>query len=163
MINTLIDEMKKVFAADQKRISHSMKVLNYARQIQMTEGGDFFVVQAAAILHDIGIHQAERKYGSSAGKYQQIEGPPIARDILSRNNVSPEAIEHICKIIASHHIAKDIDTLEFKIVWDADRLVNIQEKLADINSKKGWRFINRIFKTRKGREIAKELFIGSDE
>jgi hypothetical protein len=30
MRDRLIDEMKKVFAADERRIKHAMKVLNYA-------------------------------------------------------------------------------------------------------------------------------------
>jgi len=51
----LIEEMKKVFGADQKRIGHALSVLDYARQIQEVEGGDPLIVKAAAILHDIGI------------------------------------------------------------------------------------------------------------
>ena len=48
------------------------------------------VVRAAAVLHDIGIREAERKHGSSAGKYQEVEGPPIARRILEKLSVDPE-------------------------------------------------------------------------
>jgi len=123
----LIDEMKMIFGQDQKRIDHALAVLDYAEKIQAIEGGDPLVVKAAAILHDIGIHQAECKYGSSAGKYQEIEGPIIAREILSKYELDKETVEHICKIIANHHSAKDIDTVEFRCIWDADWLVNIQE------------------------------------
>ena len=45
------------------------------------------MVRAAAILHDIGIHEAERKHGSSSGRLQELEGPPIARAILEASNV----------------------------------------------------------------------------
>jgi putative nucleotidyltransferase with HDIG domain len=92
MRDTLLDEMKKVFAEDQKRIEHALAVLNYAEQIQAVEGGDPLIVRAAAILHDIGIHEAERKYGSSAGKYQEAEGPPIAKEILSKYDIPTEAV-----------------------------------------------------------------------
>ena len=78
MKDKLIQKMKDVFGDDQKRINHALAVLKYAEQIHAVEGGDAAVVTAAAILHDIGIHQAEQKYGSTAGKYQEIEGPPIA-------------------------------------------------------------------------------------
>ena len=123
----LIDEMKMIFGQDQKRIDHALDVLDYAERIQAVEGGDPLVVKTAAILHDIGIHQAECKYGSSAGKFQEIEGPIIARGIFAKYDLGKETVEHICKIIANHHSAKNIDTVEFRCVWDADWLVNIQE------------------------------------
>ncbi len=64
----LIQKMKDVFGDDQKRINHALAVLKYAEQIHAVEGGDETVVTAAAILHDIGIHQAELKYGSTGRK-----------------------------------------------------------------------------------------------
>lgn len=155
----LIDEMKKVFEGDQKRIDHALAVLNYAEQIQVVEGGDPLVVKAAAILHDIGILEAERKYGSSAGKYQETEGPPIAEQILRRYDLDQEAVGHVCKIIANHHSAKDIDTLEFRIVWDADWLVNLPVDYAGASKAELQRIIDKTFKTRKGRQMAMSLFI----
>lgn len=154
----LIGHMAKVFGSDQKRIDHARAVLNYAEQILSAEGGDPLIVKAAAILHDIGIHEAERKYNSSAGKYQEIEGPPIAKEILKKCGLDDTIIEDICKIIANHHSAKDIDTLEFRIVWDADWLVNFPEEYPEKNKEKLPNLIDKIFKTNKGRELAKELF-----
>jgi hypothetical protein len=155
----LIDEMKKVFAGDQTRIDHALAILNYAEQIQAAEGGDPLVVKAAAILHDIGILEAERKYGSSAGKYQEIEGPPIAEQILERCDLDQEAVGHVCKIIASHHSAKDIDTLEFRIVWDADWLVNLPADYAGASEAELQQVIDKTFKTGKGRQMAMNLFV----
>lgn len=159
MRDRLIDEMKKVFETDQKRIEHTLAVLNYAEQIQSAEGGDPLVVKAAAILHDIGILQAEKNYGSSAAKYHQIEGPIIARPILAKYELDKETIEHICKIIADHHSAKNIDTLEFRIVWDADWLVNLQKPVPETDREKLKDIIDKTFKTHKGRQLAVDLFI----
>jgi len=159
MREKLIREMMNVFGADQRRIDHALAVLNYAEQIQTAEGGDPLVVKAAAILHDIGIHEAEHKYDSSAGKYQEIEGPPIARKILDKYDLDETLIGHICKIIANHHSAKDIDTLEFRIVWDADRLVNIPEEFPDKVREKLQELVGKVFKTHKGRQITVELFL----
>lgn len=161
MRNRFIDEMKKIFAEDQKRIDHALKVLDYAETIQAVEGGDRLVVKAAAILHDIGIRKAEEKYGSSTAKYQEIEGPIIARAVLAKYELDKDAIEHICKIIANHHSAKDIDTLEFRILWDADWLVNLPGTFPDEPQDKLKQIIDRTFKTGKGRQIALELFIGN--
>ncbi|MBW2647840.1 MAG: HD domain-containing protein [Deltaproteobacteria bacterium] len=159
MRDKLIDEMKKVFAGDEKRIKHTLDVLSYAERIQQTEGGDPLIVKAAAILHDIGIHEAERKYNSSAGKYQEIEGPIIAREILARYNLDRETVGHICKIIANHHSARDIDTIEFRIVWDADWLVNIPADFPDKEKDALQKLIDKIFKTQRGHQIAVELFL----
>jgi hypothetical protein len=155
----LIDEMKKVFGTDTKRINHALAVLDYAQKIQIVEGGDPLVVKAAAILHDIGIHSAESKYGSSSGKYQEIEGPPIARSILKIFAIDEQTIEHICKIIANHHSAKNIDTTEFRIIWDADQLVNIHDEFPDATRERLEEIINKVFKTCTGRQIAVEALV----
>jgi putative nucleotidyltransferase with HDIG domain len=159
----LIYEMEKYFAGDEKRIEHAIAVLNYAEQIQAVEGGDPLIVRAAAILHDIGIHEAEQKHGSSAGKYQEIEGPPIAEEILSQYDLSDEVVEHISTIIANHHSAKGIDTMEFRIVWDADWLVNIPADFSDASEERLQEIIDKTFKTREGRRLAGESFIKSEE
>ncbi len=154
----LIGQMKDVFGSDTKRINHALAVLDFAEQIQAKEGGDALIVKAAAILHDIGIRQAERKYNSNAGKYQEIEGPPIALDLLNKHEISTKAIEHICKIIANHHSAKNIDTLEFRIIWDADNIVNLSDDSESFGKEKIKKIIEKRFKTKTGYKIANELF-----
>ena len=160
--NKLIDKMKKVFAGDQKRVDHALAVLDYAEKIQASEGGNPLIVKAAAILHDIGIQQAERKYSSSAGKYQEIEGPIITREILAKYDLDKETVEHIIRIIANHHSARDIDTVEFRCVWDADWLVNFPEEFENKQKHELEELINRTFKTQKGRQMAIALFVNQN-
>ena len=157
--NELIEQMKSVFGDDRRRIEHSLAVLDYAERIQAAEGGDPLVVKAAAILHDIGIHRAERKYGSAAGKYQEIEGPPIAKEILGKYDIAADVVGHICRIVGSHHSAKDIDTIEFRIVWDADWLVNLPTDFANSSKEELQEIIDKRFKTATGRRMAKESFV----
>ena len=159
MKDILIQKMKDVFGKDQKRISHALAVLKYAEKIHAIEGGDATVITAAAIMHDIGIQQAERKYGSSAGKYQEIEGPPIAEPILKELALPADTIEHVCKIIANHHTAKYIDTLEFRVIWDADWIVNIPEECGKMSKDKLKGFVEKVFKTDTGRHLAKEIYL----
>jgi len=158
----LIDEMKQVFGTDRKRIDHTLAVLDYAEQIQAGEGGDPLIVKGAAIFHDIGILEAEKKHASAAGKYQEIEGPPIAKEILKKYDLDDEAVDHICKIIANHHSAKDIDTVEFRCVWDADRLVNIPDEFHGANDEALRRAIDNVFKTKTGHKIAVDRLLGVD-
>lgn len=157
--------MKDVFGKDQKRINHALAVLKYAEQIQEAEGGDPLIITAAAVLHDIGIHQAEKKYGSTAGKFQEIEGPPIAEPILRNCGFPPEKIEHICKIIANHHTARDVNTvktLEFHVIWDADWLVNIPDECGKMSKDKLQKFVEKIFRTNRGKQLAQEIHLRGD-
>src|SRR5512139_1287647 len=88
--------MKYYFGADQRRIDHALRVTGFAGEILAHEPGVREVVIAAALLHDIGIREAERKYGSSAGNLQELEGPPVAREILSSLGYSEALIAEVC-------------------------------------------------------------------
>ncbi|MCK5564853.1 MAG: HD domain-containing protein [Planctomycetes bacterium] len=158
----LIDDMKAVFGTDQKRIDHALAVLSYAEHIQRAEGGDLKIVKSAAILHDIGIHEAEAKHGSSAGKYQEMEGPPIAAEILKSHELEHETIDTVCLIIANHHSGRDVrinETVEFKVIWDADWLVNIADECPDADKGKLEDIIRKVLKTPKGRQLGVDKYL----
>ena len=124
-----------------------------------TEGGQPRTVVAAALLHDIGIQEAQRKHGSSAPRWQELEGPPIARRILEAADVDPATIDHVCDIVGSHHSAGKTDTLEFRIVWDADWLVNLPEVFPHRSREYLRDIIEHTFKTHAGKAKAHELFL----
>ena len=66
MINTLHHKMIKLYRGDPKRIQHFCKVHSYAKLIGEMENVDkdtLFILEAAALTHDIGIHICEEKYG----------------------------------------------------------------------------------------------------
>ncbi len=159
MKDRVIAAMKGVFGADERRIKHALAVLGYAEVLLEKEPGDELTVVAAAILHDIGIHEAERKYNSCAGNYQEIEGPPIARPILEQLGFDGARTDHICRIISLHHHVSGLDTPEFRILWDADWLVNIPDEY------RGWEpdrlrpIIETVFRTASGRKLAETLFL----
>jgi HD superfamily phosphodiesterase len=153
LADALIREMKTVFGDDLRRVRHALEVLDHAEQIHEVEGGDPLVIRAAAILHDIGIQAAERKHGSNAGRFQEMEGPPIARPILDRLGVDAERAGHIGRIIGSHHSAAGIDTPEFRILWDADRLANIEEECGTKSPAEAAAFVRRVYRTEAGRRM----------
>ena len=159
LVDRLIEEMKRVFGDDQKRISHALAVLERAQGLLREEKADPRVVLAAAVLHDIGIQEAERKHGSSAGVHQQQEGPPIAEPIMKKLGLDFDTIDHVCRIIADHHTAKEMDTPEFRILWDADWLVNLPDELPGLDRDALEGRIDKIFKTKAGRETARRLWI----
>ena len=153
LCDRLIDEMKAVFGDDSRRIRHALEVLEHAERILTAEGGDPLVVRAAAVLHDIGIQAAERTHGSGASRFQEIEGPPIARPILERLGVDAARADHILRIIGTHHSARDLDTPEFRILWDADRLANLAEECETLDAAKAREFVARSYRTETGRTL----------
>ena len=151
----LLREMEEFFGGDIRRINHAKTVLKYAGLILKSEEGDEGVVAAAAILHDVGIREAERKYGFSAGDLQEKEGPPIARKILEKTGGKKEFIDEVCRIIGSHHSPGKIDSVNFRIILDADLITNLQEanvKVADT-------VIKTKFFTETGRKLAERVLL----
>lgn len=133
----LVVELKDFFGEDLRRINHALKVLAFCEEImkgEKTEDNCKDIVVASAVLHDIGIKEGERLFNSSAPKYQEEFGPPIAREILTKLGMNPLSIQKVCDIIAHHHHParylrnfSDEDPLPFKILIDADLLVNALE------------------------------------
>ena len=151
-------EMRRVFGRDSKRINHANEVVRFAEEILKGEGGDPAVVIAASYLHDIGIREAERKYNSTAGKYQERESPPIARNILERLNADRDMIDEVCDLIARHHSPGQIQTLNFQILWEADSLVNLEDASErDLDQIK--EMVQATFKTSTGKRLANALLL----
>lgn len=74
MINKLHLAMIELYSNDAKRIQHFCKVHSYAKLIAETENVDkkcLFIIETAALTHDIGIHVCEEKYGNYNGKLQE--------------------------------------------------------------------------------------------
>ncbi|MEW5735750.1 MAG: HD domain-containing protein [Thermodesulfobacteriota bacterium] len=162
LVDRLIGEMKRTFGKDEERIAHALRVLENAKAIlKETPGADPKVVFAAALLHDIGIQEAERKHGSNAGRFQEMEGPAIAEPIMKGLKLDPATIDHVVKIIANHHSARDIDTIEFRILWDADVIVNIPDEHADKTGEDMARFIEKVLHTDAGKKIARQKYLSA--
>ena len=151
--------MKKYFGTDYKRVNHALKVSRYAEQILKMEGGHPLVVLGAAYLHDIGIHEAEKKHGSPSGRYQEIEGPPIERGILEGLNVQKEVADEICDIVAHHHSPGEAESLNFQILYEADWLVNLEEEGISKDREKVKEVVQKVFKTATGKELAEKIYL----
>lgn len=152
-------QMVRYFGDDIKRISHAFKVYGFAQSLLAGEGltGDQKqVTELAAILHDIGIKEAERKYNSSAGHYQELEGPAIARAIMEKCQISAETIERVCFLVGNHHSYKKIDGPDFQILVEADFLVNIHEGY--IKPESAPTVVEKYFKTKTGIALAGSLY-----
>ncbi|MFH1215930.1 MAG: HD domain-containing protein [Pseudomonadota bacterium] len=153
--------MKRYFGNDFKRIGHAGKVAHYAEEINRYEQGDPAVVLISAYLHDIGIKEAERKFNSSAARYQHQEGPPVAREILTNLQAEPGLIDEVCDIIGHHHWPRPDETINFKVLYDADLIVNINENQKEKPSSPTElrKIIEKSFLTEAGRKIAADILL----
>ena len=154
-------EMKRYFKTDFKRIGHATRVARYAEQIGKAEKGNLAVILAAAYLHDIGIPEAERKYGSAAYKYQEQEGPAVARSIMIKLGAREDLIAAVVDIVGHHHHPRAEESLDFKVVYDADRIANLEEKHKDqpMDAAALQDRIANSFMTDSGRRAAREIFL----
>ncbi len=160
MIKKVMQEMIQYFGQDVRRINHALKVYGFAGCIaggKNLNAQEALVVDLAAILHDIGIREAERKHHSNSGHYQEIEGPAIARSILSGKDLDNETIERVCFIIGHHHSYQKIDGPDFQILVEADLLVNIHEDSMEKHSVE--RIRKQYFKTHTGISMIESMYL----
>ena len=160
MINKLHLAMINLYQGDPKRIQHFCKVHSYAKLIGEMENIDkdkLFILEAAALTHDIGIHLCEEKYGNCNGKLQEKEGPDIAKKMLSDLGVDDAISDRVQYLIAHHHTYTNIDGIDYQILVEADFLVNMYEDSLPMDAIET--VYNKIFRTESGKKICKKIFI----
>lgn len=158
--SVLINEMIKYYASDVKRINHFMKVYSFAKTIGEMEKVDCLnqeVLEIAAIVHDIGIKLSEQKYNSSSGKYQQIEGPALAKELLEKLDFEDTIISRVCFIVGHHHTYTAIDGIDFQILVEADFLINIYED--EISQEVICKIRDNYYKTDAGINFLKQMYL----
>jgi hypothetical protein len=154
-------EMKRYFEGDFKRIGHATKVARYADKICKEEEAHPVVTTLSAYLHDIGIKEAELKYNSASPQYQHIEGPPVAREILEKLGAEEGIIEEVCDIVGHHHTPREEETINFKVIYDADLIVNLEEKQKEAPSSPEHleKIIEKSFLTKSGQDMARSVLL----
>lgn len=110
---------KKIFEGDSSGhdFYHTLRVRKTAAHLCAVEGGDLFLVETSAILHDL---DDVKLTGDRSGTL------PNARRFMTEHDFAPERIEAVAEIISSVSFrgtgTRIPSTLEGKIVQDADRL-----------------------------------------
>ena len=145
---------------DPKRIQHTTKVHAYASMIGKCEGLDkdtLFILESAALVHDIGIRASEKKYGHQNGKLQEQEGPAVAREMLTRlGGFTDQQIERVCWLVGHHHTYHICEDLDYQILIEADFLVNLFEDEESLNAISAVR--KNIFRTESGTRILETMY-----
>lgn len=155
----LTREMIRYEAGEPHRIQHFVKVHDFSRMIGLLEGLDAhlqFVLETAALVHDIGIRPSMEKYGDADGKHQEQEGPAVARSMLEALGYEADVIDRVCYLVGHHHTYTDICGMDYQILVEADFLVNLFE--GNSSGEAIAQAQERIFKTAAGKAFCRDMF-----
>jgi len=136
--NTFIRELFRLaepYLKIRGDLPHAQVSHRYALRLLEEEGGESRIVEPAVILHDVGWSRLEpeqikiafgvRAGGEEAERLNRIherEGAAIARRVLQSLNYNPKWIERIAILIERHDSGDQADSLEEKLLKDADKL-----------------------------------------
>ncbi len=163
-ISAIIRKMIQYNQADPGRVQHAIKVYAFAKAIGEREAVDaktMEILELAAVLHDIGIRNSERKYGSTDGKHQELEGPPVAEEMLKSLCVPEDVIKRVCFLIGHHHTYTQIEGIDYQILIEADFLVNIYED--HLMEDQARTVLRKYFQTDAGKEYLTEMYLSKPE
>jgi len=154
--------MEVYFATDVGRIAHAHDVAEHASNLLQFVDADPQTTLAAAYLHDIGIPEAERKFGRCDGMLQEQEGPPVARMLLADVGAEADFVDRVCRLVGHHHTPNGVDSPEFRILWDADALVNLAEVVVGKESYAIESILSKALETEAGYRMAKSIYLPED-
>ena len=159
---TIAQIMERMLAFSEGNIhdiDHLLRVWSYAKTIGELEDLDHdtqFILEAAAIVHDIACPLCREKYGSTNGKYQEREGEPMVRAFFADSDLSSEQINRIAWLVAHHHTFCDIQGIDYQILVEADYIANASENTYSRDNIKN--FLAKNMKTESAIRLTKLIF-----
>jgi len=115
-----------------------------------------YILDIAAIVHDIGILPAEEKYGYHTGKLQEEMGPAYARKLLEELGIEEKVIQRVEFLVGHPHSYKNVDAADWQILLEADFLVNSCEKEMSVEAITD--SLNSWFRTGSGIALCKDMY-----
>ena len=140
-------------------IDHFIRVWTYARTIGELEGLDGetqFILEAAAITHDIACPLCREKYGNTNGKYQEAEGTVMVEAFLADAGLTEAQVRRVKHLVGHHHTFTGIDGADYQILIEADYIANACENGYDKQNIAN--FMERIARTGAGRRLMRDVF-----
>ncbi len=162
LMTSVAQIMEKMIAFSEGNIhdiDHLIRVWTYARTIGELEGLDRetqYILEVAAITHDIACPLCRAKYGNTNGKYQEAEGVPLVEAFLSDFEMSAAQIERVKYLVGHHHTFLGIDGIDYQILVEADYIANASENGYDTKNVEN--FLNKIVKTNAGKQLIESIF-----
>ena len=140
-------------------IDHFIRVWTYARtigELEHLDGETQYILEAAAILHDIACPLCRKKYGNTEGRHQEEEGTELAWEFLSDAGVTEEQRKRIAYLVGHHHTFTGIDGLDWQILVEADYIANATENAYSKHNVRS--FIQTVMKTDSAKRLAAAVF-----
>ena len=140
-------------------IDHFMKVWAYAKTIGELENIDDetqYILEIAALTHDIACPLCCEKYGNTNGKYQEEEGAWLVKDFLADMGLTSVQIERVAYLVGHHHTFQRIDGFDYQILIEADFIVNAAESA--YSKENIANFAETIMRTNSAKRLAAEVF-----
>lgn len=159
---TIAEIMSKMIAFSNGNlhdIDHLIRVWTFAKTIGELEHIDAetqYILEVAAITHDIACPLCRKKYGNADGKHQELEGRPLVREFLQGTGLTPAQVNRVAYLVSHHHTLTDIDGIDYQILIEADYIVNAAESEYSKENIKG--FINKVMQTSSGVMLARQIF-----
>ncbi len=139
-------------------IDHLIRVWTYARTIGELEKLDRdtqWVVEAAAITHDIACPLCREKYGNTLGRHQEEEGATLVRAFLSDSGIPEETVSRIAFLVGHHHTFTDVDGIDYQILLEADYIANATESAYSRHNVEN--AMQKIMRTESGKRLLKSI------
>ena len=158
-ISQIMEKMIAFSKGNIHDIDHLIRVWTYAKTIGELEGLDQetqYVLEVAAITHDIACPLCREKYGNTNGKLQEKEGERLVRDFLSDSGMTDAQISRVAFLVGHHHTFTDIDGVDYQILVEADYIVNASENGYSEENIRG--FMQKIMKTQSGKKLLQNVF-----
>ena len=159
MISKIMEKMIAFSKGNLHDITHYMSVWTYTKTIGELERLDAhtqFVLEVAAIIHDIACPLCREKYGRADGHLQELESPPLVRAFLADTGLSETDIDRIEFLVSHHHTIEGIKGLDYQILIEADYIVNAMEN--HYSRENIINFRNQVMRTEAGKRIIGTVF-----
>ena len=160
IVSDVMRDMIACSAGNLHDIAHFMKVYGFARTIGIGEGlsdVEQETLEIAAILHDIACPLCRKKYGNTNGNYQEKEGALLTQEFLRKFELPGGMAERIVYLVSHHHTYTDVDGRDYRILLEADFLVNADESHMSEDAVRRAR--KQIFRTETGITLLNAIYL----
>ncbi len=141
-------------------IDHFIRVWTYARMIgklEQLDGETQYILEAAAITHDIACPLCREKYGNTDGRHQEEEGEHMAREFLADTGMTSAQIERVAFLVGHHHTLAGITGADWQILTEADYISNAMENRFREEQVKT--YLRQYVRTVSGRHLLEDIFL----
>ena len=158
-ISQIMEKMIAISDGNIRDIDHFIRVWSYAKTIGELEHLDKdtqYILEVAAITHDIACPLCREKYGNTDGKKQEAEGTPMVQEFLRDSGMTAAQIERVMFLVGHHHTFTDVDGADHQILLEADYIANASENSYSKDIIKN--FLERTAKTKSGSRLIRQVF-----